>query len=99
MTIPGRLSYEGEWKAGLPSGQGKIEYIDVELGLEDQIVGKMHKTAYLRLTKVNYRGGWENGQWHGDGQINFEKLTEEHVLNALDEISGRSRKVPYSIRA
>jgi len=99
MKVPGRLQYEGDWKAGLPSGQGQADYIDVELGLEDQVVGNLHKAAYLRLSKVTYAGGWENGQWHGDGQINFEKLTEEHVLNALGETSGRSRNVPYVIRA
>jgi hypothetical protein len=35
MTVPDRLSYSGNWKSGLPSGQGKADYIDLELGLED----------------------------------------------------------------
>jgi hypothetical protein len=68
-NVPGRISYQGEWKSGLPHGQGQADYYDVELGLEDQVVGKLHSAGFLRLSKVTYIGAWENGVWHGDGQI------------------------------
>lgn len=72
-TVPNVISYEGNWRDGIPTGQGKLNF---QMGdfYEGQFEnGQFHGKGTMFFTNEDaYEGTYHNGIPQGDGQMIFK---------------------------